>query len=162
MEKKDFWSNVNIKTDDECWEWKLSKFPNGYGQIKYNNITMGAHRVAFELAKGKIDAEKFILHSCDNKSCCNPNHLRQGTHAENMIDSRERTHKRGKDHHNVKTPLSEEYRKKLSIAAIGKRKHSITLINEIRSFIKTNSIRKTAKQFDVTYSYVQRIGSNQI
>jgi len=31
-----------------------------------------------------------ILHSCDNRKCCNPNHLRAGTGKDNYRDALER------------------------------------------------------------------------
>jgi hypothetical protein len=34
MKPEIFWRNVDIKTDDECWEWKLSRTPQGYGRVR--------------------------------------------------------------------------------------------------------------------------------
>ena len=46
-----------------------------------------AHRVAFEFHhKRPIEDGKILLHSCDNRKCCNPNHLREGTHKDNSDD----------------------------------------------------------------------------
>ena len=36
--------------------------------------------------KDSIPEGKWLLHSCDNHSCCNPGHLRLGTPAENTND----------------------------------------------------------------------------
>lgn len=36
--------------------------------------------------KGRLDS--VVLHTCDNKLCCNPDHLRFGSHADNMADMR--------------------------------------------------------------------------
>ena len=49
-----------------------------------------AHRMAYEVAKGDIPEGMHILHSCDNPKCCNPAHLRPGTHQENMDDMQAR------------------------------------------------------------------------
>ena len=60
---------------------------NGYGWFRFRGTSMKAHRVAWLLAGNRIPADKpYILHSCDNRACCETSHLRVGTHAENMVD----------------------------------------------------------------------------
>ncbi|WP_435266563.1 HNH endonuclease signature motif containing protein [Shinella sp. BE166] len=73
-----------------CWEWTGHKYRNGYGVLKVFGRDVSAHRYSYELHNGPIKAGFSILHSCDNKSCINPEHLRQGTHAENMAEAKER------------------------------------------------------------------------
>lgn len=87
-----FWSKVDIAHPDVCWEWKCSLNPGGYPQFKYpgrKGMTKG-HRVAALLA-GKITDLKatkdtFVLHTCHNRKCVNPNHLYVGTQKDNMRD----------------------------------------------------------------------------
>jgi len=84
-----------------CWIWTKSFAQNGYGQLKVFGKMTAAHRFAFELYKGPIPAGGHILHSCDNKACVNPAHLRCGTHQENMREAAERGRMRsGSRHHN--------------------------------------------------------------
>lgn len=86
-----FWARVAIpKTllkHNVCWNWTGS-LVRGYGQFKpaLGRPPVTAHRFAWEFAHGPIPEGKFILHSCNNPRCCNPYHLRPGTHAENMQD----------------------------------------------------------------------------
>ena len=49
--EKRFWSKVEITED--CWYWKAS-LRNGYGNLRINNRTYYAHRVAYELLIGEI------------------------------------------------------------------------------------------------------------
>jgi hypothetical protein len=86
-----FWRRVNKPSGDNCWEWqgqlafeKQTKTP--YGIVRWGGKMTGAHRVAYCLTKGAIREGMYVLHSCDNPPCCNPSHLRQGTHQENMAD----------------------------------------------------------------------------
>ena len=44
-----------------------------------------AHRVAYELVKGKIPAGLELDHLCRNRICCNPAHLEAVTGRENSL-----------------------------------------------------------------------------
>jgi hypothetical protein len=66
----------------------------GYGKMMVEpGFITEAHRAAYILVHGSIPAGLYILHSCDNKRCVNPNHLRAGTPVDNMRDM----HQRGRD-----------------------------------------------------------------
>jgi len=86
--KKRFWSAVStVETEDGCLEWKLSCNADGYGKVDFEGKMNGAHRIAFQLFNKRLIAEGLhILHKCDNRKCCNPIHLSEGTHQENMDD----------------------------------------------------------------------------
>lgn len=64
---------------------------NGYGRAHDSQGKLApAHRVAWEMKNGPFPKGKLALHSCDTPLCVNPDHIRPGTHAENMKDREER------------------------------------------------------------------------
>lgn len=81
-----FWAKVNIRAPDECWEWLAFKLSSGYGRFRVGDKIELAHRVAWSIINGSIPEGKLILHKCDNRSCCNPNHLYCGNYSDNISD----------------------------------------------------------------------------
>lgn len=90
-----FWNSIDIKGENECWNWNKKSKQDGYGRTCYkgfnNNKAMMAHRISFQLYHKRLIQENMIIcHSCDNRLCCNPAHLREGTHKDNSDDKFER------------------------------------------------------------------------
>lgn len=87
-----------VSRDGDCWNWIGGK-RNGYGVIGMHGVTYMTHRIAYALANP--DAEDmmlqkrstngrrtdYVLHSCDNRSCVNPAHLRLGDASDNSTDN---------------------------------------------------------------------------
>jgi len=82
---KRFYSHLNITDLLSCWNFdSLDHY--GYGQFNLNNTMIKAHRFSFLLYYGEIDESLWVLHKCNNPSCCNPAHLYQGTPQDNTND----------------------------------------------------------------------------
>ena len=80
-----FESKVHLIPFTTCHIFESDK-GNGYGRITFNGRREPAHRVAYKLYVGEIPEGMHILHSCDEPGCVNPDHLRAGTHQDNMND----------------------------------------------------------------------------
>lgn len=77
-----FWSQVGIRRNiEECWFWHGFVYPIGYGKKRWNGRPDYSHRVAWEISN-KQKPQGAIYHTCENRLCCNPAHLRHGTRAE--------------------------------------------------------------------------------
>lgn len=81
-----FWSKVEVGSADECWLWRGGMSGGGYGMFRFGGSMTSAHRVAYILCVGEIPDGHVVMHTCDNRLCCNPAHLRHGTQKDNITD----------------------------------------------------------------------------
>lgn len=87
------------------WEGHVN-VQTGYGQINVDGKIEATHRAAYRAFKGEPGA-LHVLHSCDVRSCINPDHLFLGTNADNIADSMTKGRRKGvsrRNDHKLKLP----------------------------------------------------------
>ncbi len=131
-----------VSKSNDCWNWKAGKNPAGYGRFNVSGKNELAHRVSYKIHIGKIPAGLYVLHSCDNPSCVNPEHLWIGSGSDNIRDM----DKKGR---------------RVVVPCPGERNGYSKLTNRAVGFIRKNKHKLTrrllAKRFGVcmsTISYV--------
>jgi hypothetical protein len=124
-----------------CHEWQGCLLPNGYGQVHLKGKTVLAHRAAYEVANGPIPDGLFVLHSCDNRKCVNPDHLSVGTRDDNAADMVSKL----RQAHGTKN---------------GHAKLTSEQVRDIRAAI--GSCKEIGARYSVTYSTVSMIRSGRI
>lgn len=128
-----FWNKVSKGKDDECWNWTGCTVI-GYGVLKNHSKPIKTHRASWIIHFGSIPKGMCVCHKCDNKLCCNPNHLFLGTFADNNHDRDKKGRGRG-------TFLSDAD------------KQSIQKEYQWR----TVTLKQLATKYKVTISYIWRI-----
>lgn len=141
MNIQDFNSRL-VAAENGCLLWPGSKNNTGYGTVSIDGKIYVAHRVAAFLA-GMIDSldaprfksePGFVLHKCDVRACCNPEHLFIGNYSENQKDAYAKGRRKsfkGVEHTNAKLSLLQ--------------------VEEIRNKYKSDSV--TYKQVNLAKEY---------
>lgn len=134
------------KKDSGCWEWTHYKTQKGYGQFHRDGKTQFTHRFVLETKLGRPIQKSFMAcHSCHNRACCNPEHLREDTAKGNTKDMLSANRQATGD----------------SVACPGEKHGMSKLTNEqvleIRALQNTISVHQLAKRFNVSPSAISNI-----
>lgn len=125
--------------ENGCWTWKGSINPSGYGLFLFQGKLRLAHRVSWELVYGfSPERNVVICHTCDNRSCVNPEHLFLGTDKDNARD---------------------KMKKGRHVQAYGNRKLTIDDVIKIRDMYMTGTYfqKDLAEMFGVGHSAIDKI-----
>lgn len=83
-----FFAQVKKADGDNCWSWTAARDKDGYGMFRgewLGVLHKRAHRFSWSYHNNaEIPDGGVICHSCDNPQCCNPAHLRVGSHLDNQ------------------------------------------------------------------------------
>lgn len=151
----DFYSNQQ----NGCWEWSGPLNNSGYGIVfqDYNRngrrAQMTAHRFSYQKHIGTIPDGLCVMHTCDNRKCVNPDHLKVGTWADNNRD-------RSLKGRSGSRTYTDEQRKQYSERYAGEKSpHSKLTADDVR-FIRactTMGCMKLAAKFSVSSSTIKHI-----
>ena len=87
-----FAAKTVLNKETGCLEWTGATSWDGYGCLSAGKgKVVRAHRWVWESVHGAIPKKPrphtlFVMHKCDNRKCCNVDHLMLGTHDDNMAD----------------------------------------------------------------------------
>lgn len=139
-EEREAWiASALLSKTDNCIDWPFAKTGNGYGHAVHNGVETSGHRIVCLAAHGNPPSPDFdAAHSCHNRLCCNPRHLRWATKAENQAD-----------------------RFAAGTASIGERNHFAKLtasdVREIRRLAGVVSQHELARRFGTTNKNISAI-----
>jgi hypothetical protein len=154
-----------------CWVW-TGTGSKRYGCLFFRRSIWLAHRVSWVLHRGEIPEGASVMHVCDNGFCVNPDHLRLGTHAENMADMKQKGRARaqsGSDHWMARTP--ERILRGAANPCFGKSRRTertiatperIALVREAYASNPKRSMAELGRQFGMGHETARKIARGLI
>lgn len=83
-----WWTNPDTGETTPCWIWTGADSGGGrgggYGRIAIDGHSSAVHRVVYTMVHGYLPAKRQVDHLCQNRLCCNPEHLEDVTHKQNQ------------------------------------------------------------------------------
>jgi hypothetical protein len=169
LSEKDFWGRIQQETSiraahigTPCWIYDGPMLPNGYG--KFGNEY--AHRYAYGLHHGSIPRRPLgVLHHCDVKSCCRPDHLYAGSQKRNAQDAverlrlpdPERTRHSGESNGNAKLNTNDV--EAIRHAFLHLPRTTVAESNQLR--VRRGAMAALANEYDVCRQTIHRIIQKQ-
>ena len=93
-----------------CLEWTGATTGKGYGHLFVHGKLIYTHRLAWGLAHPDEPLPPVVRHFvCDNPPCCDPEHLRPGTNADNSADMAAKGRWRNQNVAKTHCPAGHEY-----------------------------------------------------
>jgi hypothetical protein len=79
--------NKCILNENSCWIWQGTCNQRGRPMVSWKGMQGLVYRYTYLAKHGKpIKKGLYACHSCDEKLCCNPDHIFEGTNRDNQID----------------------------------------------------------------------------
>jgi hypothetical protein len=130
-------------SDGGCWEWTGTLQAVGYGKVSpWLDKNRSAHRAMFSLVVAPIPPKMYVLHTCDNRKCINPEHLWLGTHSDNQKD------KVAKGRHNWKFS-DEEISQLRRFASYGIQRKELVSVFKISTFWFDKIVKENRRTGDI-------------
>lgn len=103
------WNKISkrlIENDTGCWIWPGHVNSAGYGMVTCDQITelpnnkglVSTHKLSYLYHYGRLRKDHIIMHKCDVRRCCNPEHLQSGTRHDNVLDAMRKGRLRGRNY----------------------------------------------------------------
>jgi len=144
---RNFGRGPGMGSSSECREWTGARNGSGYGFYTFLCTEYGfsvygtTHKVAYMLVHPFYTGKNPIIHRCENKLCCNLEHLKEGTHGENRRRAVFSTW--------TNNPYSQTHRLSMTSARKARKLHS-----------EGATIKTLAETFDVCYATMYNIINN--
>lgn len=134
---------IEYEINDGCWISTSHQNTNtkGYVRIRrssFKSSKMLLHRYIYLIHNGELPEDKVVMHTCDNRLCINPEHLRIGTQRDNVMDMISKGREKG---------------------CLKRSRLTKEEIVSIREDTRTNSM--IAEDYGISPSYVSRIKSRR-